>query len=144
MDIKTFLKILFGTWAVLIFATYLTDPEMRPSMRVAATGVLALLVALLSVVALRKEKAKHFSLCDPATGQVIYRVEGEWIFRGDEEKATWYCKRGAVYSFDSMKPLYRVKDKKKVCREGEKTPVWTVEDKHVVDCASGQTVYIMK
>lgn len=140
MDIKKFLKIFLGAWAVLIFASYVTDSELEPLVRVVGTGVLALLITLLGVVALRMEKGKKYSLTDPASGEVLYRVEGEWIFRGDQEKATWYVKRGAVYSFDSMKPLYRIKGDK-LFREGEQSPVWTVEDGKVRSAVSGQVEY---
>ena len=143
MGIKKLLQIFLGSWAVLIFLIFLTDAQtgLSPVLQVVCTGVLAGLVTLLAVVATRGEKnKKQYSVCDPATGQVICRVEGEWIFKGSEEKASWYIKRGAVYGFENMKPLYHIKDNK-VRREGESEPFLTMEETKITACADGRVVY---
>lgn len=142
MNWKRILQVFLGAWAVLIFLTVLTGAgeEMTPASQVICTGVLAALIALLAMLATRGEKKKCFRLLDAADGELRYRVEGEWIYAGREEKASWYLKRGAVYSFDSMKPLYRVKNGE-VTRAGEDRPFLRVEGGRVVDCAAGKAVY---
>lgn len=142
MNVKKILQVFLGSWAVLIFLVVFTDAgSLSPWEQVLSTGVLAALVALLAIVATRGErKNKRYSVCDPATGEVICRVEGDWIFKGSEEKASWYIKRGAVYGFANMKPLYRMKDGG-LYREGEDQPVLKLEKDRLADCADGHTVY---
>lgn len=145
MDVKKVLQVFLGSWAVLIFLVVFTDAGgMSPWEQVLSTGVLAALVALLAIVATRGErKNKKYSVCAPDTGEVICRVEGEWIFKGSEEKASWYIKRGAVYGFASMKPLYRMKDGC-LYREGEEKPLLKLEKDQITDCADGHLVYCIQ
>lgn len=143
MDKKKLLQVFLGSWAVLIFLLYLTGggDGMSPVLQVAGTGVLAALIALLAWVALRGERGqKNLTLCAPGGAEVLYRVEGMWIYRGWEEKASWYLKRNAVYGFASMTPLYRVKDGG-LYREGEEQPFLKVERDRVTSCADGSVVY---
>lgn len=145
MDVKKILQVFLGSWAVLIFLVVFTDAgELSPWEQVLSTGVLAALVALLAIVATRGErKNKKYSVCAPDTGEVICRVEGDWIFKGSEEKASWYIKRNAVYGFASMKPLYRMKDGC-LYRAEEERPVLKLEKERITDCADGRTVYVIR
>lgn len=141
MNTKKLLQIFLGSWAVLIFLAVLTGAgDLTPAEQVGYTGVLAALVALLAVVATRGEKKKCFHLLDADSGELCFRVEGEWIYAGREEKAKWYLKRGAVYGFDSMKPLYRVKNGE-VIRAGESAPCLRVEEEQIVSCETGKAVW---
>lgn len=144
MDIKKLLQVFLGSWAVLIFLVVLTDAaDLGPAAQVGYTGVLALLISLLVVLATRGERTKNVSLYAPGSAEVLYRVEGEWIYQGMEEKATWYLKRGKLYGFQSMKPLCRLKDGK-ITREGESEPFLRVEGDKVISCPDGQVVYEIK
>lgn len=145
MDIKKILQVFLGSWAVLIFLAALTDAAgLGPVEQVVCTGVLAALITLLAWVATRGEKnKKNVSLHAPGSAEVLYRVDGMWIHKGWEEKASWYIKRGAVYGFASMTPLYRLKDNK-VWKEGESEPFLSVEGDKVVSCADASVVYEIK
>lgn len=141
MKSKKLLQVFLGSWAVLIFLAVLTGAgELTPGEQVGYTGVLAVLITLLAMLATRGEKKQCFRVLDAASGELLWRVEGEWIYEGREEKAGWYIKRSAVYDFTSMKPLYRWKDGA-VTREGETEPCLRVEGSRVISCQTGEAVY---
>ena len=131
-----------GSWAVLLLISQVIDTGgLSLPEQVLISGALACAVPLLCLVSARSErKGRMLTLCAPGSPEVLYRVEGEWIYRGMEEKASWYCKGDKIYGFASMKPLYRVKDNK-VYRSGETEPFLRVEGDKVVSCETGRTVY---
>lgn len=144
MDFKKLLQVFLGSWAVLIFLAVLTGTgDLTPVEQVVCTGVLAGLITLLAMIATRGEKKKRLYIHKPGSVEVLYRVEGEWIFKGQEEKADWYIKRNAVYGFQSMTPLYRMKDGL-ITKEGDATPVMRVEGDKIVSCETGEAVYEIK
>lgn len=144
MNIKKLLQVFLGSWAVLIFLVVLTDTgDLSPAAQVGYTGVLAVLIALLAVAATRGEKKKCFCIHEPGNAEALYRVEGEWIYKGKEEKANWYIKRNAVYGFENMTPLYRVKDGK-ITKEGETEPSMRVEENKIISCETGEVIYEIK
>lgn len=141
MRIKKLLQVFLGSWAVLIFLAVLTGAgELTPAAQVGCTGVLAALITLLALLATRGEKKKCFHVVKADSGELCCRVEGEWAYEGRDEKASWYIKRGALYNFESMKPLYRWKNGL-VTREGDATPCLRVEGERIVSCESGETVW---
>lgn len=142
MNTKKLLQIFLGSWAMLIFLTVLTDAgeELTPGAQVVCTGVLAALITLLVMLATRGEKKKCFEIHDARSGELLYRVEGEWIYKGREEKASWYLKRGAVYSFENMTPVCRFKDGA-ITREGDGAPAMRVEGDRIIACATGEVIY---
>ena len=131
-----------GAWAVLFLAALVTTPGGASLPELALiTGALACAAPLLYLVSERSDrKGRTLTRCAPGSPEVLYRVEGEWICRGTEEKATWYCKGDKIYSFQSMEPLCRVKDNQ-VYRAGESEPFLRVEGDKVVSCPDGQAVY---
>ena len=131
-----------GAWALLFLAALVTDSgDLTLLEQALITGALACAAPLLYLVSERSHrKGRMLTLCAPGSPEVLYRVEGEWICKGTEEKASWYCKGDKIYSFASMEPLYRVKDNK-VYRSGETEPFLTVEEDKVLSCETGQTVY---
>lgn len=144
MNIKKLLQVFLGSWAVLIFLVVLTGTgDLTPVAQVGYTGVLAVLITLLAVAATRGEKKKHFYIHKPGSAEVLYRVEGEWIYKGSEEKASWYIKRNAVYGFQSMTPLYRMKDGE-ITKEGDSVPAMRMEENKIVSCETGEVIYEMK
>ena len=142
MNIKKLLQIFLGSWAILIFLVVLTDAgDLTPLAQVGCTGVLALLIALLAVAATWGERKKRSaSLYAPGSKELLYRVDGDWIHRGSEEKASWYIKRNKVYGFDNMTPICSMKDGK-ITREGESEPFLRVEENKIISCESGEVVY---
>lgn len=144
MNIKKLLQVFLGSWAVLIFLAVLTNTgDLTPVEQVGYTGVLAVLIALLAVAATRGEKKKCYYIHKPGSGEMLYRVEGEWIYKGNEEKASWYIKRNAVYGFQSMTPLCRLKDGE-ITREGDIVPIMRVKENKIVSCETGEEVYEIK
>lgn len=141
MNIKKLLQVFLGSWAVLIFLAVLTDKgDLTPVEQVGYTGVLAVLITLLAMAATRGEKKKYLYIHEPGSAEALYRVEGEWIFKGKDEKASWYIKRNAVYGFQSMTPLYRMKDGT-ITKEGDTAPVMRVEENKIISCESGEVIY---
>ncbi|MGN1004625.1 MAG: hypothetical protein ACI4O5_07270 [Oscillospiraceae bacterium] len=131
-----------GAWAVLFLATLVTDPGSLPLWeQVLITGIMACAAPLLYLVSERSDrKGRTLTIHAAGSPEILYRVEGEWICRGMEEKATWYCKGDKIFSFQSRDPLYRVRDNR-VYRAGETEPFLTVEGDKVLSCQSGQAVY---
>lgn len=141
MNAKKLLQIFLGSWAVLIFLAVLTGAgELTPGAQVGCTGVLAALITLLAMAATRGGEKRCFSIHAAGSGELLYRVEGEWIYKGREEKAGWYLKRGAVYSFENMTPVCRFKDGA-ITREGDGAPSMRVEGNRIIACATGEVIY---
>ncbi len=144
MDWKKLLQVLLGSWAVLLFLLVLTGVDSaNVTQQIIATGVLAGLITLLAWVATRGERQKNTTICTPGSAEVVCRTQGMWIHRGWEEKASWYVKRGAVYDFSSMKPLYRIHNGL-ITREGTQEPYLRVEGNQILSCESGEVVYEIK
>lgn len=131
-----------GAWALLFLAALVTDSgDLSLLEQALITGALACAAPLLYLVSERSDrKGRQLTLCAPGSPEVLYRVEGEWICKGTEEKASWYCKRDQIYSFADRKPLCRVKDGQ-VYRTGEAEPFLRLEKDKIVSCQTGETVY---
>lgn len=143
MNLKKAAMVFLGSWGVLLIVSSLTELEMSSWELVAVTGVMAVLILLLYLVAMRGSGKKRSCtvrlIADPA---VSYRVDGDWIYKGSDEGASFYIKRGGIYGFQSMKPLYTMKDGK-LYRPGETEAVYRVEENKVISCQTGQPEYEM-
>lgn len=142
MDAKKLQQIFLGSWAALLFLTVLTGIEAQEvTQAIIASGVLAGLITLLAWLILRGEKArKGVNICAAGSAEVLYHTEGIWIHKGWEEKVSWYLKRGAVYDFSSMTPLYHVKNGL-ITKEGEQEPFLRVEGDKILSCETGEVIY---
>ena len=118
-----------GTWGVLLILGSLVSDGGDPYTMVLASAVLALVVPLLILVCDKvgadAPKGGNYTVHSIEDGSVVCRVEGMWIFRGQEEKATWYIQGKKVFSFVEKGYLYRM-ERDGIYRRGEKQPCMTV------------------
>ena len=142
---KYFLLFL-GSWGVLLIASSLMAQGTDPQTIVIASGVLALVPPLLYFVSNKvgsnAPAGKTYSVHRMGDGQVVCRVEGVWIFRGMEDKATWYLRGNKVYAFTEKEYLYRV-EKSAIYRRGESEPCMVVRGDTVYTLPDNQPLYQM-
>ena len=131
---KYFLLFL-GSWGVLLIASSLMAQGTDPQTIVIASGVLALVPPLLYYVSdkvgANAPAGKSVTLHRMGDGVPVFRVEGVWIYRGMEDKATWYMRGKRVFAFAEKEYLFLVEDGM-ITRRGEQEPCMTVQ---------GDTVY---
>ncbi len=135
-----------GTWGVLLILGALTTDGSDPYAMVIASAVLALVVPLLILVCDRvgadAPKGKKYTVHSMEDGAVVCRVEGMWIYRGEEEKITWYLRDNKIYAFDRKEYLYRL-DKEYIIRRGESEPCMMVNRDTVYSMPDQKPLYQM-
>lgn len=143
-DWKPILRLYLITWGILlVLSLVIGESSLSSWQQVLVTALLALAVPALYLVARWGEGKATFTLYRPGSPEGVYRVEGEWVYKGAEEKATYYLKKGKLYGFESMKPLCCVKDGR-IVRTGESEPFLRREGDKILSCETGETVYEIK
>ena len=135
-----------GTWGALLILGALVSDGGDPYTMVLASAVLALVVPLLILVCDRvgadAPKGKNYTVHSMEDGSVAFRVEGLWIYRGEEEKIAWYLRGNKVYAFTEKEYLYRV-EKGAIYRRGESEPCMVVRGDTVYTLPDNQPLYQM-
>ena len=133
-----------ATWGVLMILGSLVSDGGDPYTMVLASGVLALVVPLLILVCDRvgadAPKGKNYTVHSMEDGSVVCRVEGMWIYRGEEEKATWYIQGKKVFSFAEKGYLYRL-ERDGIYRRGEEQPCMFVREDTVYTLPDSRPLY---
>lgn len=133
-----------GTWGVLLILGSLTSDGGDPYTMVLASAVLALVVPLLILVCDRvgadAPVGKSYTVHSVADGSQVCRVEGAWIYRGEDEKVSWYLRGKKVYSFIEKEYLYRVEGNQ-VFRRGDKEPCMFLRDDTVYSLPDSRPLY---
>ncbi len=133
-----------GTWGVLLILGSLTSDGGDPYTMVLASAVLALVVPLLILVCDRvgadAPTGKSYTVHSVEDGSVVCRVDGAWIYRGEEEKVSWYLRGKKVYSFVEKEYLYRI-DKEYIYRRGETEPCMMVARDTVYSMPDSRPLY---
>lgn len=133
-----------ATWGILLIAGSLMSTEVEPRNLVIITGLLSLVTPLLYLVC-NKVGANApvgktytvFRMDDPAP---VCRVEGPWIYRGTEDKATWYVRSKKVYAFAEKKYLYRIEGDQ-IYRRGESEPCMFIRNDTVYSLPDSTPIY---
>lgn len=140
---KYFLLFL-GSWGVLLIASSLMAQGTDPQTVVVASGVLALVPPLLywvsDKVGSNAPAGRTFTVHRMGDGVPVCRVEGIWIFRGMEEKATWYLRGKKVYAFAQKEYLYRIEGNE-LYRRGETKPCMKVVNDTVYSLPDSKPIY---
>lgn len=142
---KYFLLFL-GSWGVLLIASSLMAQGTDPKTIVIASGVLALVPPLLYYVSDKvgsnAPAGKSFTLHRMGDGVPVFRVEGVWIYRGMEEKATWYLRGRRVFAFAEKEYLYHI-DGAQLYRRGETQPCMLIRGDTVYSLPDNEPIYQM-
>ena len=133
-----------GTWGCLLILGSLVAEDMEPRSLVLTTALLALVVPLLILVCDRvgadAPKGKCYTVHRMGDGQVVCRVEGMFLYRGTEDKPTWYIQGKKVYAFSEKGYLYRMKDGK-LYRRNEDAPCMEIRLDTIYSLPDGEPLY---
>ena len=133
-----------ATWGGLLIIGALAEEGMDPYDLVIAGAVLALVTPLLLLVYDRvgagAPGGKNYTVHSIEDGSVVCRVEDVWIYRGSEEKASWYLRGNKVFSFAEKQYLYRLQDGQ-VFRRGESQPCMFVREDTVYTLPDSKPIY---
>lgn len=140
---KYFLMYL-ATWGILLILGSLTSKNTDPYTLVIATGVLALVSPLLLLVRNKvgadAPTGTTYTVHSMEDGSVVCRVEGVWIYRGTEDKATWYMRGKKVFSFAEKEYLYLVENGN-IYRRGEAEPCMVVRNDTIYSHPENEPLY---
>ena len=141
-----YLLIFLLTWGVLLIGGSLTVEGTEPRDLFVYTGILALVAPLLYYVSdkvgANAPAGKTYTVCRMGDGVPVCRVEGMWIYRGMEEKATWYLRSRKVFAFAEKEYLYRIEGEY-LYRRGETKPCMMVQRDTVYSMPDQQPLYQM-
>ncbi len=133
-----------ATWGILMILGSLMSDGGDPYTMVLASAALALVVPLLILVCDRvgadAPKGKPYTVHSMEDGSVVCRVDGMWIYRGEEDKATWYIQGKKVYAFAEKGYLYRI-ERDGIYRSGETTPCMVVNGDTIYSLPDGEPLY---
>jgi len=131
-------------WGILLILGGLVEDKSNFETMFVSTAVLALVAPLLLLVCNKvgadAPAGKTYKVHSMEDGSVVCRVEGVWIYRGMEEKATWYLRGRKVYSFAEKEYLYRM-DADKLYRRGEEQPCMLVENDTIYSLPDNVPLY---
>lgn len=140
---KYFLLFLLS-WGILLIAGALMVKGVEPKMLVICTGVLALVPPVLyfisDKVGASAPAGKTYTVHSMGDGKVVCRVEGIWIYRGAEDKATWYLRGKKVFAFAEKEYLYRIEGDK-IYRRGEDQPCMSIEGDTIYSLPGNEPLY---
>lgn len=146
MDLRKnkYFLLFLASWGILLIASSLMVKGVDFKTIVAATGVLALVPPVLYFVSCKvganAPAGRTCTVHSVEDGRVVCRVEGIWIYRGTEEKATWYLRGKKVFAFAEKEYLYRVEDNK-IFRRGEEEPCMIVQGGAICSLPGGEPLY---
>ena len=142
---KYFLLFLL-TWGILLIVGSLVEDSSNFHTMVIASGVLALVPPLLywvsNKVGSNAPAGKTYTVHRMGDGATVCRVEGVWIYRGMEDKATWYLRGKRVFAFTEKEYLYHM-DAGRLYRRGETQPCMVVRGDTVYSLPDNQPLYQM-
>ena len=143
--LKRFALLYLVPWAVFFLASLITDADGTSlAERLVVTAVLACVVPLLYAVTKRGEKNKAvYTVYHAGSTEPVVRVDGEWIYRGADEKASWYRKKNGIHDFRSMDPVCLIRDNK-VYRPDADAPFLTLDGDKVFSCPEGELLYELR
>lgn len=140
---KYFLLFLLS-WGILLIVGSLVEEGTDFNTLFAVTGCMALVPPALYWVSNKMGSNASagktytvFRMDDPAP---VCRVEGIWIYRGTEEKASWYFRGKKIYAFTEKEYLYRMEGDT-LYRRGEDQPCMKIEGDTVYSLPDNEPLY---
>ena len=139
-----YLLVFLAMWGILLIVGSLISEETEPMTLVISTGFISLVAPLLYLVSNKvganAPAGKTYSVHRMGDGRVVCRVEGIWIYRGTEEKATWYMRGKKVFAFTEKEYLYRVEGEQ-IFRRGEEQPCMLVRGDTIYRLPDNEPLY---
>ena len=139
-----YLLIYILTWGILLIVGSLMVDDMEPGDLVVYTAILALVSPLLYYVSDKvgsnAPAGKTYTVYRMGDAEPVCRVEGMWIYRGTEDKATWYLRDNKIFAFAQKEYLYRF-DKEYLYRRGESEPCMMIQRDTVYSMPDQKPLY---